>query len=99
MFLPVCALVLSAVVPPSALTQTVADTEALLRADDQVVEITKRLSEIETAFDYVNNDYTGDNPYPWDEHPNKPTLRDRKRALRAARISITRQMVADWPDS
>lgn len=72
------------------------DAETLLSQDDQLLEISRRLADIDQAYDFVDARYTGDNPYPWERFPHKPTLRDRKRALRAAREKISRGIVAEW---
>ena len=68
----------------------------LLAQDQELVEISRRLADIDLAYDYIDNRYTGVNPYPWEQFPHKPTLRDRKRALRAARESIAASMVEEW---
>ena len=72
------------------------DVEELLKLDDYLLTISRKLSEIDKAYDYIDAEYTGENPYPWEKHPNRPTLRDRRRALRAARASIARAMTETW---
>jgi pyruvate/2-oxoglutarate dehydrogenase complex dihydrolipoamide acyltransferase (E2) component len=72
------------------------DVEELLNLDDYLLTISRKLSEIDRAYDYIDTEYTGENPYPWEKHPNRPTLRDRRRALRAARAAIARTMTETW---
>ena len=75
------------------------DAAKLLEQDRQLVDISRRLADIELAYDFIENRYHGVNPYPWEQFPHKPTLRDRKKALLGARATLTANMVNEWnPD-
>lgn len=72
-----------------------AKVSALLMLDDQLLDIGRRLAKIEEAVDYLDDIHNKRNPYNWT--PHRPTLRDRKRALRSARAQITATMTDTWP--
>ena len=72
-----------------------AKVAVLLTLDDQLLDIGRRLDEIEEAVDYLDDIHNKRNPYNWT--PHRPTLRDRKRALRSAREQVTATMTETWP--
>ena len=82
--------------PPYPVMVTHDDIKELLDLDDALLSISKKLADIDKAYAYIDNSYTGDNPYSWEKYPNRPTLRDRRRALRGAREAITDTMTAIW---
>ena len=85
---------LSAVGAPETLV-TSKDVSELLDLDDYLLTISRKLANIEQTYDYIENGYTGENPDP-EFTPNRPTLRDRRRALRSARAAIARTMTETW---
>jgi hypothetical protein len=72
------------------------DIQELLDLDDALLTISKKLAEIDKAYAYIDNNNRGDNPYPWEKDPHRPTLRDRRRALRGAREAITNTITKIW---
>lgn len=75
---------------------TTKDAADLLAQDQQLIEISRQLADIDLAYTYIENRYEGTNPYPWERFPHKPTLRDRKKALLGARKALTEDMVTTW---
>ena len=72
-----------------------AKVAVLLTLDDQLLDIGRRLDAIEAAVAYLDDVHANRNPYSWT--PHRPTLRDRKRALRSAREQVTATMTETWP--
>ena len=72
-----------------------AKVAVLLTLDDQLLDIGRRLDDIEAAVAHLDDPGANPNPYGWT--PHRPTLRDRKRALRSAREQVTATMTETWP--
>ena len=72
-----------------------AKVAVLLTLDDQLLDIGRRLDDIEAAVAHLDDPGANPNPYSWT--PHRPTLRDRKRALRRAREQVPATMTETWP--
>lgn len=72
------------------------DIKELLELDDALLTISKKLADIDAMYEFIENDHTGENPYPWETRPNRPTLRDRRKALRGAQSAIAQTMTGVW---
>ena len=76
---------------------THAEIEELLQLDTDLEKISRRLADIDNAYEFIDNNYQGDgNPYPWEPFPHRPTLRDRKKSLQGARSAISRTIRDKW---